>query len=128
MAGESAVKLRFVSESDGSIQDDGLGVDNISIVEGCPDIALTVSSTDELFAGVSDGTVTALATGGVAPYTFMWNTMDTTGTVMGLSAGTYHVTITDANGCEGQNMVCEFTQQRKRPPASRPRIPTMRSR
>ena len=48
------------------------------------------------------GTATVSPTGGVAPYTYLWNpTGQTTQTATNLAAGNYSVTITDANGCRG---------------------------
>ena len=49
--------------------------------------------------GLSDGQITASATGGTTPYTYAWNDGQTTATATGLSAGTYTVTLSDANGC-----------------------------
>ena len=47
----------------------------------------------------NDGSVAATQTGGTAGYTYEWNTGATTSTVGSLTAGTYTVTVTDANGC-----------------------------
>jgi len=41
----------------------------------------------------------AYATGGTAPYTYLWNTGDITDYISGLDTGTYSVEITDANLC-----------------------------
>jgi len=49
--------------------------------------------------GASDGEATAVATGGVAGYTFMWSGGQTDAIATGLAAGLQFVTITDANGC-----------------------------
>lgn len=49
--------------------------------------------------GDASGTITANPTGGVAPYTFAWNTGATTATISNLTAGAYRVTLTDARGC-----------------------------
>ncbi|HKR07279.1 MAG TPA: gliding motility-associated C-terminal domain-containing protein [Bacteroidia bacterium] len=50
--------------------------------------------------GLSDGSLTANPYGGTGPYTFLWSTnADTTQTIDSLSANTYTVTVTDANGC-----------------------------
>lgn len=51
--------------------------------------------------GASTGSALAVATGGVAPYSYSWNTapVQTTTTAVNLSAGAYTVTITDNNGC-----------------------------
>jgi hypothetical protein len=50
---------------------------------------------------VSNGTATASAVGGTAPYQYLWNTNppQATKTVVNLLPGIYTVTITDANGC-----------------------------
>jgi gliding motility-associated-like protein len=51
--------------------------------------------------GGSDGSITASTTGGVGTVTYAWNTtpQQTTAGISGLTAGTYSVTATDANGC-----------------------------
>lgn len=51
--------------------------------------------------GGTDGTGSVLASGGLPPYTYSWNTSpaQTGSTATGLPAGTYTVTVTDANGC-----------------------------
>jgi gliding motility-associated-like protein len=64
-------------------------------------INVAVVKTDVLCNGGSNGTATATPTGGVAPYTYSWNSspIQTTATATGLSNGAYIVTITDANLC-----------------------------
>lgn len=51
--------------------------------------------------GGQDGTATAVATGGVAPYTFLWSNgqMNSTGLLSNQSQGQLGITVTDANGC-----------------------------
>ena len=49
--------------------------------------------------GTATGTVTVAATGGMAPYTYLWNNGAALPAVNELTAGDYSVTITDANGC-----------------------------
>ncbi len=50
-------------------------------------------------AGGSDGSVTVSVLGGNAPYSYQWSNNETTPKISGLKAGTYTVTVTDANGC-----------------------------
>lgn len=64
-------------------------------------LAATVSGTSVKCFGGNDGTATVVASGGTAPYTYLWNDFSgqTGSTASGLIAGTYSVTVTDANGC-----------------------------
>jgi len=63
-------------------------------------VAQISSFTNVLCNAATNGTATAVATGGTAPYTYSWSNGQTTATATGLAAGTlYTVTITDANGC-----------------------------
>jgi hypothetical protein len=66
--------------------------------------AVTVSATTNVSCnGLSDGTATANATGGVGPYTYSWSpSSNTTQIAVGLAAGTYTVYATDLNGCSSQ--------------------------
>ncbi|MCW3126170.1 MAG: endonuclease i [Bacteroidetes bacterium] len=65
----------------------------------CPTITVATGHTSS--------TAWATPTGGVAPYTYSWNTtpVKTTDTVTGLTAGSYSVTATDNNGCTGVGTV-----------------------
>jgi gliding motility-associated-like protein len=71
--------------------------------------ALTISSTsnDALCNGACDGSATANPTGGTGPFQYQWDDplAQTTQTATGLCAGTYNVTVTDANGCSGVETV-----------------------
>jgi|GEM_PF-3402010 len=62
-------------------------------------VAATATATDALCNGCANGTATASATGGTAPYTYAWSNGATTANATGLIAGTYTVTVTDAHGC-----------------------------
>ncbi|HRH38807.1 MAG TPA: SprB repeat-containing protein, partial [Flavobacteriales bacterium] len=59
---------------------------------------LGMNVTNETCAGDANGSITASASGGTGPYTFTWNN-GATGAVLTAGAGTYTVTIVDANGC-----------------------------
>ncbi|CAN5402667.1 hypothetical protein BH11BAC2_BH11BAC2_06610 [soil metagenome] len=45
------------------------------------------------------GNITLSPSGGVSPYTYLWNTADTLSLIDSLLAGTYSVAVTDSNGC-----------------------------
>ncbi len=63
-----------------------------------------------LCAGQCNGSATANATGGVTSYTYLWQPgAQTTQTVTNLCAGTYTVTVTDANGCTATQSI-QITQ------------------
>jgi hypothetical protein len=47
--------------------------------------------------GAANGSVSAVATDGTSPYTYEWSNSVTTQSINGLSAGSYTVTVTDAN-------------------------------
>ena len=97
----------------------GAGTYSVTITDanGCTDsssvtltqptvVASSASVTGTLDCnGDTDGQVTGSATGGTTPYTYSWNTGGTTAIETSLGAGTYSVTITDANGCTDSSSV-----------------------
>ncbi|TNE59211.1 MAG: T9SS type B sorting domain-containing protein [Bacteroidetes bacterium] len=58
----------------------------------------------------ANGSITLTINGGVQPYSILWNTMDSVPQLTGLSAGTYSVTITDANNCTLQPPPVQITE------------------
>ena len=75
--------------------------DYITVTVNDPPIALITSSTDETCSGGCDGQATVSVSGGLSPFTFLWDdpNAQNTSTATGLCAGTFNVTVTDANGC-----------------------------
>ena len=56
--------------------------------------------TDASAYGAMDGSATVSVSGGTTPYLYSWTSSpSTTDTATGLGAGTYTVSVTDANGC-----------------------------
>ena len=49
--------------------------------------------------GNNDGLIDLTINGGIAPYTYLWNTGDTTEDISNLVAGTYVVNVLDSNDC-----------------------------
>ncbi len=65
-----------------------------------PTSALSANATaTNATCGVANGSINLTVTGGTVPYTFLWSNNATTEDISGLIAGTYSVTVTDANGC-----------------------------
>ncbi|MCB0543086.1 MAG: gliding motility-associated C-terminal domain-containing protein, partial [Saprospiraceae bacterium] len=62
-------------------------------------LTVTLSHTDVSCFNGSDGTVTANTFGGTGPFTYTWNTPQSDQKITDLPAGTYFVTVMDANGC-----------------------------
>jgi hypothetical protein len=64
-------------------------------------LAATATQTNVLCNGASTGTAGVTVSGGTSPYTYLWAPSGgTAATATGLTAGTYTVTIKDANLCQ----------------------------
>jgi gliding motility-associated-like protein len=75
---------------------------SVTITEPNP-YDITSSQTDVVCPGDCDGTATATVnSGGTPPYTYLWDDplAQTTPTAVGLCAGTYTVTVSDAFSCD----------------------------
>ncbi len=80
---------------------------NLTIATATPPAVTISNKKDASCFGLSDGTATALATGGNAPYSYSWNTIpsQSNATATNLAAGNYSVTVTDNNGCSATTSV-----------------------
>ncbi|MGE0021923.1 MAG: VWA domain-containing protein, partial [Draconibacterium sp.] len=89
----------------------------------CPEItgSVTINEPDLLTASITastnetcnednDGTATVTASGGTTPYSYLWSDSQTTQTAINLEAGSYTVTVTDANGCTVTTDAVTITQ------------------
>lgn len=70
------------------------------------DLMITDNIVDVACNGAATGRITVLASGGTPVYTYAWSTGAMTRTITDLTAGTYVVTVTDANDCD---IVASFT-------------------
>ncbi|MCH4823908.1 hypothetical protein ML462_12070 [Gramella lutea] len=74
-------------------------IDGIEVGEPDELVASVETISDASCNGFSDGAIDISVTGGTPEYTYLWNTGATTQDLSGIAAGTYSVTVTDANGC-----------------------------
>lgn len=74
--------------------------DNITLTEPVAITATISSYSDATCFGGNDGSATVNVSGGNAPYTYLWETGQTSATVTNFTSGIHNVIITDASGCE----------------------------
>ena len=70
------------------------------VVNSGGSLNFTNTNTNVLCAGANNGTASVTPTSGSSPYTYLWSDGQSTSTAIGLIAGSYSVTITDAAGCD----------------------------
>jgi len=63
-------------------------------------LSATISATSLLCYGDMDATAQITASGGTAPYSYLWSTGNNNNYASDLSAGDYFITVTDSNNCQ----------------------------
>ncbi len=89
---------------------DMMGCTIVDCVDVMPTSALELPSINATAAscfGVNDGTATVMATGGTAPYTYLWDddNAQNSDLAVSLPAGIYNVVVTDSNTCTETAMI-----------------------
>ncbi|NDB35679.1 MAG: hypothetical protein EB023_10160, partial [Flavobacteriia bacterium] len=75
-----------------------IAIDTVTLTQPTPIIISSVNQNVSCFGG-SNGAIDATISGGVIPYTYLWSNGAVTQDINSLTAGTYNLTLTDANGC-----------------------------
>ncbi|MCB0705903.1 MAG: T9SS type A sorting domain-containing protein [Saprospiraceae bacterium] len=76
-----------------------VGIASGTVEEAPADIDLFFSYEYASSCMELDGSITVVAVGGQPPYTYLWDTGETSPTISGINSGIYFVTVTDSNNC-----------------------------
>ncbi len=95
-----------VTDSNGCTQEFG----PLDIIQASPSMLVTYSSMNISCNGLNDGSIDLTLSGGLPPYTYIWNNGDTTEDVFGLPFGNYTCTIIDAIGCSVLSQTIQLTE------------------
>ncbi len=93
------LNFRFVMAADASTSNEGVGIDNFGIYDGCLSVIMNETIVDETVDGLSNGSVTVSPVGGFGGYTYLWSNGSTSSSITGLAPGTYSVTVSDQASC-----------------------------
>ncbi|MEM9920642.1 MAG: PKD domain-containing protein [Bacteroidota bacterium] len=101
--GQTATNLAAGTYSVTVTDSNGCTTSESATVTNSGGLNLLTTASFETCVGSNDATATVVVqSGGVAPYTYLWSDGQTTDIAVNLSAGTYGVTVTDANGCSAE--------------------------
>ena len=78
---------------------------SFTITEPNSELSINFDHENQTNYNSSDGSATAIVTGGTSPYTFAWSTGALSDNIQNLVPGTYTVTVTDDNNCSTSNFI-----------------------
>jgi hypothetical protein len=82
---------------------------SVTLTQPAAALSLTETHLNPLCFGALTGSIDLSVSGGTAPYSYLWSNSATTQDLAGIGAGSYSVTVTDANGC-GAVLAVSLTQ------------------
>ncbi|MFP4663202.1 MAG: PKD domain-containing protein [Bacteroidales bacterium] len=100
--GDNTQSIDLNSSGDYSVtvmDDNGCTASESFSVDVFPAINLDADVNDNLCFGNPNASIDVNISGGTAPFDFDWSNGENTEDISGLDAGTYNLTVTDANGC-----------------------------
>lgn len=91
----------IITDANGCTSGNNAFVDCQLVVDSCFGFAVTVENIadSDCADDTCDGMIFSMVTGGVGPFTYLWNNGATTEMIGGLCVGEYNVVVTDALGC-----------------------------
>jgi gliding motility-associated-like protein len=72
---------------------------SVNVATSVNDLVVTFNTVEPGCAGLNNGSIEAIVSGGSPAYRFAWSNFDTLNPLTNIGAGNYSVTVTDANGC-----------------------------
>ncbi len=96
----AAYRVRIVSSNPSVVGSDN-GT-NFSITS--PPVLSVTSASGNSICASGTTTLNSLTSGGTGPYSYIWNTGETTTSILAI-VGSYSLTVTDANGCTGNSAI-----------------------
>ncbi|MFN5311905.1 MAG: hypothetical protein ACK5AU_05285, partial [Flavobacteriales bacterium] len=94
-----------ITDNNGCQADTSIQITQPALLVATAAVTSNYNGKDISCFGANDGTVSSSVTGGTAPYTYSWSNGQSTANLSGLAAGTYTLTVTDANGCSANTSV-----------------------
>ncbi|MEO6904193.1 MAG: T9SS type A sorting domain-containing protein [Bacteroidia bacterium] len=78
----------------------GASVSGLATISQPTALIINTTAVNASSCTVNDGSITSSVSGGKTPYTYAWSNGKTISAISGLAAGTYSLTLTDANNCK----------------------------
>ncbi len=78
---------------------------SLSVIVTGTNAPVIIASAANAGCGLSNGYIVTTVSGGVAPYSYVWNTGATTSLLQQVPAGVYSVTVYDQNQCSGTTTI-----------------------
>ncbi len=86
----------------------GCSIIDTVMVDQPPVVEVTTATDSVSCNGQANGTASVTAIGGTEPYTYLWDTGETTDIITNLNGGIYTVVVTDAQGCSEEVSIDVF--------------------